>query len=257
MNKSAIFALIALTFVSGSAFALKWGNGELVTKNREVGDFTAISASSATKVIVKSGKSNTCKVSLDSNLQKDFIAKVEDGVLKLGFKPGAGILRFGKLEVTITTPLLSGVKGSGASSFLIEDEFEDEEFKADLSGASKLRGRLNYKIVGIEASGASIIDIEGAFGAVAINISGSSHLNISGKAAAIIGDVSGSSRLSADDLNVAEADLQVSGASRVRLGDVSKSVSADLSGSSQMAYAGNAKVLKKALSGSSRFRKVD
>jgi hypothetical protein len=257
MNKSVIYALIALILVSGSAFALKWGNGKLVTKNREVGDFTAISASNAAKVIVKSGESNTCRITLDSNLQKDFIAEVENGVLRLGFKSGAGILRFGKLEVTVTTPRLSGVKGSGASSFLIEDEFEDKEFKADLSGASKLQGRLNYEIVGIEASGASIVDVEGAFGAIAINISGSSHLNISGKAAAVIGEVSGSSRLSADDLVMAEADLQVSGASRVRLGEVSKSVSADLSGSSQMAYAGDAKVLKKSLSGSSRFRKID
>jgi hypothetical protein len=257
MKKSSLIALIVLFLVSGSAFALKWGNGKLVTKNREVGDFTAISASNAAKVIVKSGESNTCKVTLDSNLQKDFIVKVENGVLKLGFKPGTGIWRMGKLEVIVTTPLLSGVKGSGASSFIIDDEFDGEEFKADLSGASKLRGRLNYKIVGIEASGASIVDVEGAFGAVAINISGASHLNISGKAAAIIGDVSGSSRLSADDLSMAEAELQVSGASRVRLGEVSKSVSAELSGSSQMDYSGDAKIVKKTLSGASRLRKLD
>jgi hypothetical protein len=255
MKKSLAISCVLLFCIAGSVFALKFGNGKVVQSQRDVKGFQSIDASGAAFVRISRAKNYSCTVELDSNLQNDFITKVEKGVLKMYFRPGSGVMKIKKLEINLTMPVLSGIKASGASRVDLEDAFEGKELLIDLSGASNLKARLDYQIAGIKASGASKLEIEGAFGDVAMEISGASKLNLKGRAMGLSGEVSGASNIDADDLDTDDIDLRVSGASNVDLGDVAKTIKTDLSGASHLVYSGSPQILKGDTTGSSSLKR--
>jgi hypothetical protein len=254
--KRNLFSFLLLSFAVAGCLALgfKAGNGKVVADDRNVKNFQAVQASGASHVTIKEGEAYSCVVRLDSNLQKDYLSIVDDGVLRLGFRAGTYVSHLTKLEVDITMPRISKLVGSGASTFNLKDSFKGKELKLELSGASILSGSMSYSIVGIEASGASRLDLKGDFGDIALRLSGASHLKIGGEALGLSGDASGASKIEGAGCDLQDVDLELSGASKASLGKVASEIKARLSGASHMDYDGSPAVTKD-LSGASSLNR--
>lgn len=249
-------SLLTIGLVFGAVCALtaigfKVGNGNVIDEHREMKDFSGISASGAATVLISKGKDYSCVVSLDSNLQSAFQTKVTRGVLVMGFKPGTNVNRFKKLEIRLTMPEVRKISASGASRIELDKGFAGKELSLDLSGASKISAAASYQILGVELSGASKADLSGKYGEIAVNISGASHFTGSGSALGLSGLVSGASRIDFSECALEDADMDASGASHVRLSDVSKKIKARLSGASDLQYEGEPEVEKNCSGGSS------
>jgi hypothetical protein len=256
MKKSALVITMVLTAVCAlAAIGYISGNGNIVSEKRDVKGFSGISASSAAHVVVEKGKDYSCVVSLDSNLLPSFRTAVEHGVLVMGFAPGTFPKRVRKLEIKITMPEIKKIVASGASNVELGQGFAGKELSVDLSGASKLNAAAEYEILGVKASGASKADLSGKYGDIAIDLSGASHMICDGGALGLTGSVSGASTVGFERCALKDADLKVSGASNVRLSDVSSKIKADLSGASELRYEGDAQ-LDKRLSGASSIKKL-
>jgi hypothetical protein len=275
MKKSFIVLGIIIGAVSAlAAFGIVTGNGKVIDEYRDVKNFQGINVSGAGTVILTQGKEYSCEVSLDSNLQKIYLTTVKSGVLNMGFKPGSSVNKYKKLEVRITLPTLKSVEGSGAVRIELQNEFSGKELSFKLSGASKLQGSLQYKVFGLRVSGASLLDLSGGFGAIAVeasgnskigmdgtfdditlDVSGSTDFTVKGRGIALGGTVSGASTIDLEGCDLANADINASGASSIHLGEVEKTIKANLSGASNMRYRGSPEI-EQSLSGGSSIRRA-
>jgi hypothetical protein len=70
------------------------------------------------------------------------------------------------------------------------------------------------------------------------------------------GEVSGASNVDFEDCSIDDAELRVSGASTIKLGEVDKKIKADLSGASSLKYSGDPE-LEKNISGASSIERRD
>lgn len=252
MKKSVVaIGLILGAACALTAFGMVTGNGNVISEHRDVRGFSGVSVSGAATVFIERGEAYSCVVTLDSNLQKFFQSKVTRGVLDLGFKPGAGVRRFKKLEIHITMPELRRIEASGASKLDVEKGFSGRELSVELSGASKLNAAASYSMLGLKASGASRVDLGGKYGDIAIVISGASTFKGSGSALGLSGEVTGASRVDFSECALEDSDILASGASTVRLSEVTKKIRAKLSGASTLHYEGDPEIEQDCSGGSS------
>lgn len=137
------------------------------------------------------------------------------------------------VRLSIRLPQLQSIDFSGASRSTISGFRQQEDFSVSLSGASKAKIDTDTK-------------------RLLLDLSGASSLELSGQAHDLKSNCSGAATLMASALKVATARLDVSGASRARLG-VSDDLSISASGASNVRYRGRPR-MKLTASGASSVR---
>jgi len=129
-----------------------------------------------------------------------------------------GCYSFKNIHIEITSPHFKQLVAGGSSQGIIED-FDSEELSIDSSGSLKVIARVTGKNA-------------------EVNSSGSSHVILSGSSDNLSLDLSGSSQIHAYDLEVLNAEVDVSGSATVRL-RVEESLSTHLSGYGKVTYVGD------------------
>ncbi|MBX4205257.1 MAG: DUF2807 domain-containing protein [Candidatus Doudnabacteria bacterium] len=209
--------------------------GNVETRTLQVSGFTKVDASSAYRINITSGKDYAVKVVGHTRDLDESNFAVEDGTLKLNHKGKICFFCWNDaVTVTITTPALDSIKGTGAVDYAV-GSFSGANFSIDLSGASKAV---------IESLTESSTTIE---------LSGASSTTVSGKSKLINLDLSGASRFDGTNFVSEEATADASGASHAQI-YATKTLSAEASGASSILYKGDPKIDKQDESGSSRIR---
>jgi hypothetical protein len=129
------------------------------------------------------------------------------------------------MQITIEMPTIRSIDLSGACKAKIEDFAKISKLEADLSGAADLR--LDIKIADLDAE-----------------LSGASNLTVNNLCDILTADVSGASKINAFDAYALEADLELSGASKVNL-SVSKKLVVEASGASTVYNRGENTIKKR------------
>ena len=173
------------------------------SKQFEVSDFRAIDLSGAYSVLIKRGEE--CSISADGeevDIQK-LRVRVNGGVLRI--EQPKELFSFGmnkkRIGLVITLPSLDRVSLSGASKGIIRDFDQLSTLTVELSGASKAEANVRAERVITEVSGAS-------------------QLLLKGNTRLLEASVGGASGLNTQRMRIQEAEVEASGASRVRLGSV-------------------------------------
>jgi hypothetical protein len=175
------------------------GSGNQVTENRQFSDFSSVSVSSGFAFVVTESDSYSVKTITDDNIQNYVQVSKSGDTLSVGLKPGYGIST-STLRVEIAMPSLNrlelsgGVHGS-AEGFVSTNNFE------------------------IDASGGSVVQIQGKANDLIVNGSGGSQLNLS-------------------DFSVRNAYVNLSGGTQAEISPSGR-IDANLSGGSQLYYSGN------------------
>jgi hypothetical protein len=176
-------------------------------------------------------------------------------------------------SVRITLPKLAELRLSGASrgratGFDSGDDFRldvsgasrlDADIKAgdsrlDLSGASRLEGHFKTAGFRLDASGASRFEGDLEAGKARMELSGASKIELSGSADSLDIEANGASRAKLDDLAAGDVSVSLSGASRITA-TVSGKLSAHLSGASKLNWRGEATMGEVSVGGSSTLKK--
>jgi hypothetical protein len=171
------------------------GSGNVVTQEEAISDFDKVDISHSFGVDISQGESFSVVIRIDDNLVEHLQVEKQGSTLKIGLKPDVSIVSNATLEAEITMPELAGLDLSGASDATISGFKSTNNLTVDLSGASSLRG-----------------DIES--GDASFDLSGSSDANLTGSGGNLTLDASGSSDVDLSEFPVADANLEVSGASK-------------------------------------------
>ena len=235
-----IFVLASM-LIAISGMAADATGDTYVTRDFNLKDFTGISANGIFDVQLT--KSNTYKVSitLPKELEEYLDVRVSKDKLILSTKqvPLKLTKNFSKWTVTakVEMPALYSLSLSGASKFECNDSFNlgDEEFKMEISGASKANGLEIYaRELNMEIGGATVATVAGKFHKANIEMGGAAKCNF--------------------EIDADELDQELSGAAKAfHTGSFDK-VDVEASGASVFTFEGEAGMIEIDGSGASKIK---
>jgi Putative auto-transporter adhesin, head GIN domain len=210
------------------------GSGRPATQDFDVKAFTTVEAHGAFDVQISRADKCAVSVTTDDNLM-EFVNVTEDGdklILSmdqggkpLGVRPKVG------LKALVTLPQLDGVTLHGACTASAEGIEHVKTFQVTAGGASKFTGDISADKVDVTADGASTVTLRGAAKSGVVQASGASSLHLA-------------------DLNLARANVRLSGASSGTVNAKDK-LDYDVSGASHLHYKGQPSIGEKNASGAS------
>ena len=169
---------------------------------------------------VSLSQSLTQQVSLTSNHSDQVLAEVEDGVLKITFRPERS--RYTKASFAIAVPELQRIAGTAAAQIETEGVFKCYDLDLRLTGAAQADLNLQGKTLKVSAAGASQSELEGTM-------------------ESLTAEVAGASKLDAEDIKVQEAHINCAGASVAEV-YAEQQLWAQAAGASKITYRGNPNV---------------
>jgi hypothetical protein len=219
-TRTLIVFLLALPLLAACVRVSITGSGNLVTQEETVTGFDKVTASHGFNVDVSQGDTFSVIIRVDDNILEHVDVSKKGNTLRIGLKRNRNYrLKNATLEAAVSMPTLVELELSGGSHASITGYISTEDFDADLSGGSHLRGD-------IEAENAE-------FG-----LSGGSHLTLSGSAQDLKLDASGGGQIDLGDFSVVDANVEMSGGGWATV-NVSSRLDVDASGGSHVQYIGN------------------
>jgi hypothetical protein len=213
-----------------------YGDGHIVTQQRNTGSFEKVDVSGGIKVHVRQESSPSVKLELDQNLMEYIDVYTEGNTLVIKEKQGYNVQATKDIIVYVAAPVIKDIDVSGACD-IIGDNM--------ISGSQELN---------LHVSGSGDIIMEVTLPKLSAEISGSGSINIKGQATNFSAHVSGSGDVKCFDLMTDITELDLSGSSDAEV-NANKQLNIEASGSSSITYKGNASVNQN-ISGSGSVKKV-
>ena len=205
---------------------------------RNVGTFNSIKISNAIEVLLSQSNEEAVAVSASEEKFRDKIkTEVVNGTLKIFYDGDRLTWNIGnkKLRAYVSFKNLSNLEASGASIIRINGTLNTSSLNVKLSGACELTGSIKATDVKIDVNGASNVKLNGSV----------ANINI---------DASGASDVKGYELSTDECIVNASGASDINI-TVNKEISAHASGASSINYKGNGIIKDVRTSGASNVSK--
>jgi len=226
---------------------------------RQVSGFTGIDASSLFDITVTKGDKESLVIEASDNVMPYVRSEVKNGVLRLyldNYKTEYNNVNI--LRAVIVMKNLDKVALSGACKLTSNDLFTSDKFKADCSGVTNMKAKVNTGQLSISTSGGSEIRINANVSGdtniemsgvskmagdlkannVALSSSGGCSIELTGSANNIKMELSGTSNINAGDFTVKSAGIESSGASAVTI-NVTGDLKVNSSGASSVNYKGS------------------
>jgi hypothetical protein len=249
------------------------GSGNLETRQYDFTDFTRVDIGHAFRYEIEQSDTYSISITADDNIFKNIEVEKDGDTLRIGLKPFISLFGSVTLEANITMPRLIGLESSGATrgtvtGFNTGDNFDLEisgtsrvnlvdiatgNIKGNISGASKLEGKITAGDIDMEISGASNFNGDLTAQDLILDFSGASKIDVKGSGNDILLDASGASRIELDDFSVNDADINLGGASSCEI-DINGTLEVSLSGASKLVYTGEAVIIGTDISGGSLLK---
>ncbi|QNF35155.1 DUF2807 domain-containing protein [Adhaeribacter swui] len=236
-KRNTAFLLLASLFIFSSCDdEVLRGHGDVVSRTRPVGNFSAVDAGGEFEIYLKQGPAEDILLEGQANVLTEVSTHVRNNKLYIEFDRKR--VRLNRpVKIYLTTPELTGISVSGANSVRGLNEFQVDDLDIRASGNSTIY--LNVK-------NAHTIESD---------ISGSVNMELNGDAQHQEIDISGSGNIQTFGLSTKTADIEISGSGKCDV-SVTDKIEAKLSGSGRVRYKGNPAVSTK-ISGSGSVVQVD
>lgn len=269
--KNGIIACLVLIVITSLVVSCKnvnnsiAGNGNVVTKEFSISDYSKIDVGGVVTMIYKQSESGVEKltVEIDENLLEHLDVVVEDGTLRIKTDKKQQSINPSKFKVYTSSKEIAGVSISGASNFIAEGDMKADELEitgsgvssiilmavranevqCEMSGTSKLKVSDSIVSQKLEllTSGASKIELnEVSVTDLVASLSGVSKVQMqAGKADKVEFETSGTSKITLDRIEATDLEASASGVSKIIMsqGEVDKA-KFDTSGTSKIKTSG-------------------
>ena len=155
-----IFALLICFTTNIQAQRVK-GNGNLIEKTRQVGDFEALGVSGSFDVFLVKGQEGKVIVNVEENLEPYLETEVQNGTLKVRWKKGSNVRTTKNTKVTVHFDALNGVALSGSGDIISRDPIKTEELDIAVAGSGDIRLEVDAEESNAAVSGSGDIELSG------------------------------------------------------------------------------------------------
>jgi hypothetical protein len=196
------------------------GSGNVVTEEESFSEFDKIDVSHGFNVDVSQGDTYRVIVRADDNVMEHVEVSKSGDTLKIGLKPRRSYqLKNTTLEAKVTMPALVGLDLSSGSHVNIAGLQSAEDFNANLSSGSHMRGDLEARNVSFD-------------------LSSGSGMVLSGSAKDMKLEASSGGQIDLGDFSVVNANVDMSSGGSAKI-NVSGTLDAHASSGSHVTYVGN------------------
>jgi|AGTN01.1.fsa_nt_gi Protein of unknown function (DUF2807). len=275
--------LIAIVFALSAPAVILAQSSKIVHQNRQVSNFSSISASGGWDVVITQGNTYSLSIETNEDLIDKAVTEVRNGVLHIyNERSVRNAFNFGTPRIVrkayVTVPQLKKIEASGGSDILFQTPFKAEEFEVRLSGGSDLKdltlgcrsftanftggsdASVRFSSVGVlkvDASGGSDVELyDISAGECNVNTSGGSDIELHGKTDNLVINASGGSDVSAFELRATRCRASLSGGSDGEF-YVTDTFTVTASGASDVSYKGNPPTVNKEKDRSSTIKQVN
>jgi predicted ribonuclease YlaK len=119
-----------------SPYETIYGNGNVVTEQRDIGEFTGLKVSSGIDVVIRQGKEISLELEADENLHEAIITEVVDNTLKIHTRKN--IRKARSKKVFLVYKDLNSIRISSAGDVTGENTLKTGTLDIDLSSAGDL-----------------------------------------------------------------------------------------------------------------------
>ena len=151
------------------------GSGTQKTEDRNVGTFSKVEFGGSIKLKIKQDSTSWMKITADDNILKEIKTRVSGDVLKI--EMDGNFCNSGDVIIELSSKVWSGIKASGATQIISDQQINSNEFELDLSGSSQVDLNLVAAKFKLESSGSSEIKLKGQARQSEVNVSGASEIN--------------------------------------------------------------------------------
>jgi hypothetical protein len=201
------------------------GESPRASRDFAVGAFDRISLSGSPNVVVTVGGAPSVRAEGDSELLEKLEIKVEDGVLRIGYKRGNWSFGWRKdhapVTIHVSAPAIRGAEVAGSGDMRI-DKVEGGDFAGDIAGSGEIQ------LASLRARNASF------------SIAGSGGVTASGTAETAEFEIAGSGDVRAGGLQVRSAKVSIAGSGNVET-RATESANVEIMGSGDVVVTGGAK----------------
>lgn len=235
---SGALLLFTLSFIVTSC---RWrsvkGNGNIITGNRNEGNFKSVSAAGSFDVYFSQGTENEIRIEADENLMKYITTRVENGVLKIRTKSGVNIRPSQDMRIYVKAPMFEDISLSGSGNMLAETKITSTgRIKLSISGSGDI------KMPDVDAP------------KVEVRIAGSGKVQSGGITRDVEIHVSGSGDVEMRDLKAENAEINIAGSGNVWI-YASIKLDVRVAGGGDIHYFGNPTDIKSKMAGSGNLIK--
>lgn len=151
------------------------GNGDVVTQQRTVGEYRAVSLAGWFDVKLVPGREGTITIQGDSNLLDHIITQVDNGNLELKTEKGYNLSSSQRTGIKITVPVesIQAVNLSGSGNISGSDPIKAPAFSTRLAGSGDIDLIVEADQVETSVSGSGDVTLSGSTGELNISVSGS------------------------------------------------------------------------------------
>jgi hypothetical protein len=204
--------------IDGHSFRIETvtGSGTIISEEREVPVFNQISLKGSGKVILTKGENQNVQVNTDENIMPNIQTELKNGKLVISHERNN--LRPTVLKFHITVANLEGVSISGSGDINGNDEFNSDNFYADIAGSGD-------------------IAIKVSANRLESNISGSGSIYLTGSTNSYDATITGSGDVDAFELRARDSSVVITGSGNCRI-SVSDKLQVKITGSGDVLYKG-------------------
>jgi len=173
-----------------------YGSGNVVTEERDIGEFTGLKVSSGIDVVIRQGNEISLELEADDNLHEAIITELVDNTLKIYTRKN--IRKARSKKVFLVYEDLNRIRISSAGDVTGENTLQTDRLDIDLSSA----GDLN-------------LDVEAEN--ISCDISSSGDARLSGSTEILVASLSSAGDLHAYELKAKKAEVSCSSAGDARI----------------------------------------
>lgn len=176
MKKAII--LLAVLVLSTSCVQSQWfsrtkGNGNVVNKTRNVGDYDQISVAGSFDVNLVSGTEGKLAIKIEDNLLEFLITEVVNGKLKIKWKKGTNVSSRKGVYITVPFKDLDAVTMSGSGDIIGEDTINAADFYTSVSGSGDITLKVKANNVISKVTGSGDVTLTGSTKTLETRVTGS------------------------------------------------------------------------------------
>ncbi|MBA3674274.1 MAG: DUF2807 domain-containing protein [Chitinophagaceae bacterium] len=195
------------------------GSGNIITQTRSLSQFEGVKASGSIDIEVMNDQDQSVKVEADDNVLPCIITQVEDGILRVYYKPNIS-LQNTNAKVYVSAPILQKLMVSGSGSITSKGTLKDADH------------------IEIKTSSSGEIDALVDAPSIDAKVSGSGSINLQGRTKTFNGSTSSSGDLKCKNLLSENVTVKVSGSGSAYI-FASVHLDAKTSSSGDIYYSGN------------------
>ena len=238
-SRKAVCLLVLFCVASCITMSCNKGNGILVTKEINIGDYDEINVSGAATVDYQQVDAPPyLQFKIDENMEKHVDIYVKGKILYISLKGKSTIgVKPTNYIIATNSRTINNIKTSGSVKVNLLSDVETDYLGFDLSGSTT-----------IIANEPLIVNT------LKTRISGSGNVSINGEAKTCVLNISGSGKMKALNFSTKHLDCNISGSGNVEI-HVIESIDCKISGSGTITYSGNPSTINQNISGSGKLIK--